>query len=378
METTQGNDHGGANGADNEGGIEQARVSINELKDTLGKARKDHKHITNRIQRFKYDIQQTLSEVQTTTEAMFNKLMPEKVGRKRGFVDIDMGTCFDHDIEKDFESIGRQFEELGDCSKTLSHLTQKGDCSKALSHLTQKAVTRHVGDGCRIPKFLHKLYTMVANEEIDDYISWNRPCCESLIIWDINKFATHVLPMYFKHSNFSSFNSQLNIYGFKKVSWEKSEYANEWFRRGRYDLLGNIKRRSKSLRAITICSTTEVQRFKTRLKTIQQDQENTTLTLSSYEKQIKASVDEFKEIVVKLANVVEKMTQKSNENTKKSKLETEKNILGDVPGQESEVNEPETTSKENGNVKEQSCFQDIEIDTEVFEKMMMEYSSFEW
>lgn len=199
MEKTQGNDHGGGNGVENEGGIEQCRVPINELKDTLGKARKDQKHMTNRIQRFKYDIQQTLLEVQTTLEAMMNKMPSKKVGRKRSLLDIDMGTCLDHAIEKDFESIGQTLEELGDCPKTLSHLTKK-------------AINGYGGYGCRIPKFLHKLYTMVTNEEIDDYISWNRPRCESFVIWDINKFATHVLPMYFKHSNFSSFHSQLNIY----------------------------------------------------------------------------------------------------------------------------------------------------------------------
>ena len=46
---------------------------------------------------------------------------------------------------------------------------------------------------------------------------------DSFNIKDVNRFTDVVLPKYFKHSNFSSFIRQLNMYGFNKVRHEEGE-----------------------------------------------------------------------------------------------------------------------------------------------------------
>ena len=132
------------------------------------------------------------------------------VGRKRKFVDID--PIIDLvDIKKDLESMYDQFDVS---ESDLEGITM-------LSDLTEKVATvqgRRGGGTCRrggdrrVPPFLLKLYNMVEKQEIDYLISWNHPYRDSFIIWDINKFAAHVLPTYFSHTNFGSFHSQLNIY----------------------------------------------------------------------------------------------------------------------------------------------------------------------
>ncbi|KAF3432090.1 hypothetical protein FNV43_RR26829 [Rhamnella rubrinervis] len=83
---------------------------------------------------------------------------------------------------------------------------------------------------------------MVDDEATDSIISWsdNDDC---FVIWDITQFSVHLLPKYFKHSNFSSFMRQLNIYGFRKVNADRWVFANDGFVRGKKYLLKNILRR---------------------------------------------------------------------------------------------------------------------------------------
>jgi len=63
--------------------------------------------------------------------------------------------------------------------------------------------------------FLSKLYDILNNTTYKDIIYWNKEG-KCIIIADVNKFRTKVLPIYYNHSNYSSFVRQLNTYGFHK------------------------------------------------------------------------------------------------------------------------------------------------------------------
>ncbi|XWS34336.1 hypothetical protein CRYUN_Cryun21dG0030900 [Craigia yunnanensis] len=96
-----------------------------------------------------------------------------------------------------------------------------------------------------VAPFLKKCYEMVDDEATDSIISWSQNN-DSFIIWDMTEFSVHLLPKYFKHSNFSSFIRQLNIYGFRKIDTDRWEFANDGFVRGQKALLKNIARRKYS------------------------------------------------------------------------------------------------------------------------------------
>jgi len=82
---------------------------------------------------------------------------------------------------------------------------------------------------------------------------------DNFVVKNVEQFASTVLPQYFKHSNFSSFARQLNFYGFRKLKAEPIltadfdartasyvRFYHEKFQRNKPELLGHIKRATKS------------------------------------------------------------------------------------------------------------------------------------
>ncbi|CAM6003419.1 unnamed protein product [Sphagnum balticum] len=97
--------------------------------------------------------------------------------------------------------------------------------------------------------FLTKTYHLVSNPETDCIVSWKDSDTSSFVVWRPPEFARDLLPLYFKHSNFSSFVRQLNTYGFKKLVPYRWEFGNDFFRRGQIHLLSKIHRRKSVLPA---------------------------------------------------------------------------------------------------------------------------------
>ncbi|KAM6426929.1 heat shock factor protein 3-like isoform 1-T1 [Liasis olivaceus] len=113
-----------------------------------------------------------------------------------------------------------------------------------------------------VPGFLAKLWALVEDPGSDDVISWSRNG-QNFCILDEQRFAKELLPKYFKHNNLSSFIRQLNIYGFRKVialengmiTSDKNpaiEFQHPFFKRGKADLLANIKRKSTLSQVSTV------------------------------------------------------------------------------------------------------------------------------
>jgi HSF-type DNA-binding len=102
------------------------------------------------------------------------------------------------------------------------------------------------------PIFLRKTFDLISSCD-SSLAGWSRSG-ETFIIKDPERFASEVIPVFFKHSKFSSFVRQLNFYGFRKVksaaplddpsadSSQWWEFKHDSFLRDQPHLLSEIKR----------------------------------------------------------------------------------------------------------------------------------------
>jgi len=88
----------------------------------------------------------------------------------------------------------------------------------------------------------------VEDSKFQHLIRWNSN--GGFLVMNPEEFSRDVLPLYFKHQNFSSFVRQLNMYGFHKISDFVSqnqeqtwEFSHPNFQKGKRELLYDIKRK---------------------------------------------------------------------------------------------------------------------------------------
>lgn len=90
--------------------------------------------------------------------------------------------------------------------------------------------------------FPTRLYNLLeaADKTIVDWLPNEKAFCVN----DMERFVNVILPQYFNHSKFGSFQRQLNTYGFKRIlrGYHLGAYFHPDFQKGRVDLLSKIKR----------------------------------------------------------------------------------------------------------------------------------------
>lgn len=108
------------------------------------------------------------------------------------------------------------------------------------------------GVGTHFPTLLHLVLTRAEKDGYGHICSWqSHGRCFSVSNRD--KFVSEVMPSYFRQSQYASFQRQLNLYGFRRLSQKSPDhgsYYHEMFLRTRADLCqGILRSKEKDLRA---------------------------------------------------------------------------------------------------------------------------------
>lgn len=93
------------------------------------------------------------------------------------------------------------------------------------------------------PAKLMFLLQSVEDENLSHIVSW-QPHGRAFMVHNQKEFQRQILPRWFRQTKYSSFQRQLNIYEFKRISTgpDKNGYYHLSFQRGKFDLLPRIKR----------------------------------------------------------------------------------------------------------------------------------------
>jgi HSF-type DNA-binding len=102
---------------------------------------------------------------------------------------------------------------------------------------------RKEGTVISFPVKLHEVLDTVEREGQCNILSW-QPHGRCFVIHQLDKFIRDLLPQHFSLTKIASFQRQLNLYGFKRLTTgrDKSGYYHESFLRGRRDLARTIHR----------------------------------------------------------------------------------------------------------------------------------------
>jgi len=108
---------------------------------------------------------------------------------------------------------------------------------------TKSKKTKNAPRGGVTTPFPVKLHNILQKNIHDDIISW-QPHGRSFLLRKPKDFVTEVMPLYFKQSKLTSFQRQLNLYGFSRLTSgpDKGGYYHELFLRGKDHLCTKIMR----------------------------------------------------------------------------------------------------------------------------------------
>eukprot|EP00522_Entomoneis_paludosa_P015336 CAMPEP_0172441308 /NCGR_PEP_ID=MMETSP1065-20121228/1846_1 /TAXON_ID=265537 /ORGANISM="Amphiprora paludosa, Strain CCMP125" /LENGTH=248 /DNA_ID=CAMNT_0013190577 /DNA_START=6 /DNA_END=752 /DNA_ORIENTATION=- len=107
----------------------------------------------------------------------------------------------------------------------------------------KKDSSKPKNDASNFPARLHYMLQEIEKDGLDHIVCW-RPHGRAFMVVDQEAFAKEILPLWFRQSKYSSFQRQLNLYGFKRITsgTDKGSHYHECFLRGMASLTSKIVR----------------------------------------------------------------------------------------------------------------------------------------
>lgn len=135
---------------------------------------------------------------------------------------------------------------MNSSTQTSSNITKDTQDNKIINELDDQFPIEKYKKKSQCPHFLLKLYQILENDEYKNIIHWGEDG-KSFVVANTHAFSEKILPIFFKHNNYSSFIRQLNIYNFHKKKSAKNEniFQNQYFIKNKKDLIKGIKRKNK-------------------------------------------------------------------------------------------------------------------------------------
>ncbi len=148
-------------------------------------------------------------------------------------------------------------EEEDLIQKTMHVVVSNGSYAISVDSEALNNIKRDPRGGVPVP-FPLKLHALLDTIEADghaDVISW-QPHGRSFRVHKTKEFVDTIMPRYFRQSKLTSFQRQLNLYGFARITRgrDKGGYYHELFMRGKLFLANRIKRskvKGTKIKAVT-------------------------------------------------------------------------------------------------------------------------------
>lgn len=182
----------------------------------------------------------------------FNTARRLQSSRDKSHVAEDVGNSeqtetFSNQSHYDNLPVAGSREKLSSSNKMQNMKKLEAKSSDLSSSSTQKSRATTQNKKTAFPQVLHLLLETAEENGFRDIVSWQNHG-RSFRVKDKKQFATKIMPIYFDQTQYKSFQRQLALYGFvrltKKNSSDYGSYYHESFLRGYPDTCRTIQRKA--------------------------------------------------------------------------------------------------------------------------------------
>lgn len=140
-------------------------------------------------------------------------------------------------------------DETPECPSSRQHCVQHNyhdHAGEVEGMYQQKPAVSKGGVSVPFPMKLHDMLEHIQRDEpeLASIVSW-QPHGRCFLVHEPKEFAQHVLPRFFQQKKYASFQRQLNLYGFSRITRQgpdRGSYYHEFFLRGKKFLCRGINR----------------------------------------------------------------------------------------------------------------------------------------